>query len=77
MVFFMNKPSLCISDDSGVFYGIKHYNDMLLQSGDGGNVQSEILFHKDPEMFTFREGWVFPRKVIFNGDECVMPSPHE
>ncbi|CAH1445245.1 unnamed protein product [Lactuca virosa] len=64
-------------NDSGVFYGIEHYNDMLLQSGDGGNVQTEMLLHKDPGIFTFKGGWVFPRKVIFNGDECVMPSPFE
>ncbi|XP_071740401.1 COBRA-like protein 6 [Rutidosis leptorrhynchoides] len=64
-------------NDSGVFYGIYHYNDMLLHSGNGGNVQSEMLLHKDPGTFTFREGWVFPRRVIFNGDECVMPQPHE
>ncbi|KAJ9552376.1 hypothetical protein OSB04_016421 [Centaurea solstitialis] len=64
-------------NDSGVFYGIEHYNDMLLQSGDGGNVQTEMLLHKDPGNFTFKEGWAFPRRVIFNGDECVMPSPYE
>ncbi|KAK1402160.1 COBRA-like protein 6 [Heracleum sosnowskyi] len=64
-------------NDSGVFYGIKYYNDMLLQSGEQGNVQSEMLLHKDPDMFTFRQGWTFPRKVSFNGDECVMPQPDD
>uniref|UniRef100_A0A175YFQ1 COBRA C-terminal domain-containing protein n=1 Tax=Daucus carota subsp. sativus TaxID=79200 RepID=A0A175YFQ1_DAUCS len=63
-------------NDSGVFYGISLYNDMLLiQSCAQGNVQSEMLLHKDPDMFTFRQGWTFPRKVSFNGDECVMPQP--
>nr|AFZ78571.1 COBRA-like protein [Populus tomentosa] len=28
-------------------------------------------------IFTFREGWGFPRKIQFNGDECVMPPPDE
>ena len=60
-----------------MFYGIEHYNDMLLQAGNGGNVQTEMLFHKDLGSFTFKEGWAFPRKVIFNGDECVMPLPYE
>ncbi|KAK9167695.1 hypothetical protein Scep_002886 [Stephania cephalantha] len=64
-------------NDSGVFYGIQYYNDMLLQSGENGNVQTEILLRKDPGVFTFREGWVFPRKISFNGDECVMPPPDE
>lgn len=51
---------------------------MLLQSGDsGGNVQTEILLNKDAGMFTFGEGWAFPRKISFNGDECVMPSPED
>ncbi|KAL1802137.1 hypothetical protein ACET3Z_030784 [Daucus carota] len=64
-------------NDSGVFYGVSLYNDMLLQSGPQGNVQSEMLLHKDPDMFTFRQGWTFPRKVSFNGDECVMPQPDD
>ena len=67
----------CCADDSGVFYGVSLYNDMLLQSGPQGNVQSEMLLHKDPDMFTFRQGWTFPRKVSFNGDECVMPQPDD
>lgn len=65
-----------ISDDSGVFYGIQYYNDMLLQSGKNGNVQTEILLHKDGD-FTFKEGWGFPRKISFNGQDCVMPSPDD
>lgn len=58
-----------------MFWGIKYYNDVLLTSGDTANVQTEMLLDKDPGNFTFREGWAFPRKVSFNGDECVMPSP--
>ena len=60
-----------------MFWGIKYYNDMLLQSGSSGNVQTEMLLNKDPSIFTFREGWTFPRKISFNGDECVMPPPDE
>ncbi|KAK4487633.1 hypothetical protein RD792_005716 [Penstemon davidsonii] len=63
------------SDDTGMFYGIDHYNDMLLQAGETGNVQTEMLMHKDVGIFTFKEGWAFPRKISFNGDDCVMPSP--
>ena len=65
------------ADDTGMFWGIQYYNDMLLQEGASGNVQTEILLRKDPEMFTFREGWGFPRRILFNGDECVMPSPDQ
>ncbi|KAK2660951.1 hypothetical protein Ddye_007484 [Dipteronia dyeriana] len=43
--------------------------------GESGNVQTEILFHKDEGIFTFGQGWVFLRRVMFNGDECVMPPP--
>ncbi|KAM3762586.1 hypothetical protein ACB098_01G358400 [Castanea mollissima] len=64
-------------NDTGMFWGIKYYNDMLLQSGPSGNVQTEMLLNKDPSIFTFREGWTFPRKISFNGDECVMPPPDE
>ncbi|WOL07017.1 COBRA-like protein 7 isoform X1 [Canna indica] len=62
-------------NDTGMFWGIKFYNDMLLQQGENGNVQSEILLHKDEGDFTFGEGWPFPRRIAFNGHECVMPPP--
>lgn len=66
-----------LPDDTGMFYGIEYYNDMLLQSGEDGNVQTEMLLHKDSGIFTFRNGWAFPRKISFNGDTCVMPPPDD
>lgn len=68
---------LLSADDTGMFWGIKYYNDMLLSTGKNGNVQTEMVLHKDEGVFTFREGWTFPRRISFNGDECVMPSPDE
>ncbi|GAA0183088.1 hypothetical protein Leryth_017295 [Lithospermum erythrorhizon] len=65
------------TNDTGLFYGVQYYNDMLQQAGKNGNVQSEMLLHKDSDMFTFREGWGFPRKVVFNGEECVIPTPDD
>ncbi|KAG9443289.1 hypothetical protein H6P81_014629 [Aristolochia fimbriata] len=65
------------NNDTGMFWGIKYYNDMLLQAGKLGNVQTEILLKKDPGLFTFNEGWAFPRRISFNGDECVMPPPDD
>ncbi|KAG9157787.1 hypothetical protein Leryth_024306 [Lithospermum erythrorhizon] len=62
-------------NDSGMFYGISYFNDILLQAGKEGNVQTEMLLDKEEEMFSFKEGWAFPRKIIFNGEECAMPSP--
>lgn len=50
---------------------------MLLQSGESGNVQTELLLQKDPGIFSFRNGWAFPRKISFNGEECVMPLPDD
>ncbi|KAG6711394.1 hypothetical protein I3842_05G050800 [Carya illinoinensis] len=64
-------------NDTGMFWGIQYYNDMLLQSGPSGNVQTEMLLHKDSGIFTFREGWTFPRRISFNGDECVLPPPDQ
>ncbi|KAL3515152.1 hypothetical protein ACH5RR_022054 [Cinchona calisaya] len=75
LVGSVNRLEKCNTDDTGMFYGIQYYNDMLLQSGESGNVQTELLLQKDPEIFTFREGWAFPRKISFNGEECVMPPP--
>lgn len=59
-----------------MFYGVKHYqNEILLEAGSDGNVHSELIFEKDKEIFTLNQGWTFPRKIYFNGDECTMPLP--
>ncbi|TKY45346.1 COBRA protein 4 [Spatholobus suberectus] len=62
-------------NDTGMFYGMKYFNDLLMEAGPTGNVQSEILLHKDKDTFTFKQGWAFPRKVYFNGEECMLPPP--
>ncbi|XP_047313134.1 protein COBRA-like [Impatiens glandulifera] len=62
-------------NDTGMMWGVKFYNDFLSQAGPFGNVQSELLFRKDPSTFTFDKGWAFPRRIYFNGDNCVMPPP--
>ncbi|KAF8709797.1 hypothetical protein HU200_029508 [Digitaria exilis] len=62
-------------NDTAMFWGVKFYNDLLMQAGKLGNVQSELLLRKDSQTFTFDKGWAFPRRVYFNGDNCVMPSP--
>ena len=60
-----------------MFYGLKFYNDVLMQAGPDGNVQSELILHKDMNTFTFKQGWAFPLKIYFNGDECMMPLPDQ
>ncbi|RAL40830.1 unnamed protein product [Cuscuta campestris] len=62
-------------NDTGMFYGMKFFNDLLMEAGEYGNVQSEVLLQKDKDRFTFKQGWGFPRKVYFNGDECMLPPP--
>uniref|UniRef100_A0A0D9X193 COBRA-like protein n=1 Tax=Leersia perrieri TaxID=77586 RepID=A0A0D9X193_9ORYZ len=62
-------------NDTAMFYGLKYFNDQLMEAGPHGNVQSEVLMRKDARTFTFKQGWAFPRKVYFNGDECQMPPP--
>lgn len=63
------------TDDTGMFYGMKFYNDLLMEAGPFGNVQSEILLRKNKDTFSLKQGWGFPRKVYFNGDECMLPPP--
>lgn len=58
-----------------MFYGLKYYNDLLMENGPRGNVQSEVLMKKDKNTFTLKQGWVFPRRVYFNGEECMLPPP--
>ena len=65
----------CLLDDTAMLWGIKFYNDLLMQAGPYGNVQSELLFRKDKSTFTFEKGWAFPHRIYFNGDNCVMPPP--
>ncbi|OEL21970.1 COBRA-like protein 5 [Dichanthelium oligosanthes] len=74
---FQYKPILPYGtiNDTGMFYGLKFYNDLLMEAGPFGNVQSEVLMRKDANTFTFSQGWAFPRKIYFNGDECKMPPP--
>ncbi|CAN0876955.1 COBRA-like protein 4 [Linum grandiflorum] len=77
---FLYKPLLVygpMMNDTGMFYGIKDQNAVLLEAGAEGNVQSEIILQKDTmnSSFTLEHGWAFPLKIYFNGDECVMPSP--
>ncbi|CAN6470759.1 unnamed protein product [Victoria cruziana] len=77
-IFSFNYESLSsygVINDTAIFWGIKYYNDMLLEAGPLGNVQSELIFQKDPATFTFKEGWAFPRRIYFNGDNCVLPPP--
>ncbi|WVZ86572.1 hypothetical protein U9M48_033331 [Paspalum notatum var. saurae] len=57
-------------NDTGMFWGIQYYNEMLLQDGD---VQTEMILEKNQSDFTFSGGWAFPRRVYFDGHECVMP----
>lgn len=59
-----------------MLWGVKYYNDLLMQAGPYGFVQSEVLFGKNKH-FTFEKGWGFPRRIYFNGDSCVMPPPDE
>ncbi|KAK2366039.1 protein COBRA [Trifolium repens] len=61
-------------NDTAMLWGVKFYNDFLNQAGPNGNVQSELLFRKD-DSFMFDKGWGFPRRIYFNGDNCVMPPP--
>ncbi|XP_066346766.1 COBRA-like protein 7 [Miscanthus floridulus] len=56
-------------NDTGMFWGLRFYNEMLLQDG---NVQTEMILEKESD-FTYSGGWAFPRRVYFNGHECVMP----
>ncbi|CAN1244053.1 COBRA-like protein 1 [Linum perenne] len=77
-IFSFNYKSLnpyASINDTALLWGVKFYNDLLMQAGPSGNVQSELLFQKETTTFTFDKGWAFPRRIYFNGDNCVMPPP--
>ncbi|XP_010941037.2 COBRA-like protein 1 [Elaeis guineensis] len=66
-------------DEAAIFWGLEYYNKELLQAGDKepGSVMTEMVMHKDPESFTLRNGWAFPRRVYFNAEICEMPMPDD
>ncbi|KAK8499704.1 hypothetical protein V6N12_041609 [Hibiscus sabdariffa] len=68
---FLPKPP----NNNGVLYGLKYGSELLMGARNGGNVHSEMILGKDEKEFRLDGGWGFPRKVYFNGDECLMPSP--
>jgi hypothetical protein len=35
----------------------------------------EFFFKRTRKPSQFGQGWAFPRRVLFNGDECMMPRP--
>jgi hypothetical protein len=72
----LNPYGVNAINNSAIFWGVKFYNDMLMSAGPDGNVQSEILFRKNPD-FTLANGWGFPQHILFNGDECVLPAPDQ
>ncbi|XP_077246053.1 COBRA-like protein 1 [Tasmannia lanceolata] len=66
-------------DDVGLFWGFDNYNSELLQTiqKNIGSVTTEIILQKDLNTFTLRNGWTFPRRVYFNGENCEMPLPDD
>eukprot|EP00252_Welwitschia_mirabilis_P002939 TRINITY_DN12943_c0_g1_i1.p1 TRINITY_DN12943_c0_g1~~TRINITY_DN12943_c0_g1_i1.p1 ORF type:complete len:484 (+),score=54.19 TRINITY_DN12943_c0_g1_i1:61-1452(+) len=77
-VFSFNYKSLTpygSINDTAMFWGERYYNDMLMQAGPMGSVSSEVLLRKDKQTFTFKQGWAFPRRLYFDGDECMLPPP--
>ncbi|KAJ8536330.1 hypothetical protein K7X08_034731 [Anisodus acutangulus] len=74
---FSYKPVMhnLSTNDTALFYGRKPYTDVLMQAGPNGNVRSDLTLNKDGEKTALKKGWAFPRRVYFNGNQCVMPSP--
>ncbi|KAJ4827935.1 COBRA-like protein 1 [Turnera subulata] len=46
-----------VINDTAMLWGVKFYNDLLIQAGlAAGNMQSKLLFQKDQTTFTFEKG---------------------
>lgn len=67
------------ADEAALFWGLNYYNTMLVHADekDPGSVTTDVLMNKDLESFTLSNGWAFPRRIYFNGDNCQMPMPDE
>ncbi|CAL5402228.1 unnamed protein product [Camellia sinensis] len=70
-------PTVGITDEVALFWGLEHYNSQLLTADEKqpGSVTTEVLLEKDSKSFTLRNGWAFPKRIFFNGDNCEMPLP--
>ncbi|XP_031379946.1 protein COBRA-like isoform X3 [Punica granatum] len=70
-------PTVGFEDEVALFWGYDSYNNELLQANHDqlGSVTTEILLEKDADSFTLSNGWAFPRKIYFNGENCQMPLP--
>ncbi|XP_027357016.1 COBRA-like protein 1 [Abrus precatorius] len=70
-------PAVGLKDGVYLFWGIDFYNNELLHSDKDrvGGVTTEILLEKDTNSFTLSNGWAFPRRIYFNGENCEMPLP--
>ncbi|KAL2479140.1 Protein COBRA [Forsythia ovata] len=51
-------------NDTAMLWGIKFYNDFLMEAGPSGSVQSELLFRKEKKTFSFRQGMGLPTQDI-------------
>ncbi|XP_035542512.1 COBRA-like protein 1 [Juglans regia] len=76
---FNNKmlPTLGFGDEVALLWGLEFYNTELLHADEDqlGSVNTEILLNKDSHSFTLSNGWAFPRRIYFNGENCEMPLP--
>ncbi|WRX18821.1 hypothetical protein QQP08_011308, partial [Theobroma cacao] len=61
------------ANDFGVFYGVKYSNELLLEAGPRGHVQSKMIIRKDKNAFTLEQGWVFPHKM---NARCLYPDAY-
>ncbi|XP_061368376.1 COBRA-like protein 1 [Gastrolobium bilobum] len=70
-------PALGLQDGVSLYWGIDFYNSELLHSDKDQlrMVTTDIILEKDPNSFTLSNGWAFPRRVYFNGENCEMPLP--
>ncbi|KAI3446196.1 hypothetical protein Pfo_002861 [Paulownia fortunei] len=70
-------PTIGVPEEVALFWGKAFYNAELLQADEHqlGSVTTEILLQKDSNSFTLSNGWAFPRRIYFNGENCQMPLP--
>ncbi|KAJ8444001.1 hypothetical protein Cgig2_020847 [Carnegiea gigantea] len=84
-IYSFNGSTLPDDSSTILMHGFPTHNDYLLAEGNGtnpekdpkhpGTVQSVILFKKEKTPgISVADGDGFPTKVIFNGEECSLPT---
>ena len=64
-----------LADEVALFWGITSIPSCCRLMGIKSVHWTQILLNKDTDSFTLSNGWAFPWRIYFDGENCEMPLP--